>query len=391
VITGIANPTYATIEVNDIAASVNSTGNIGYNDYSANEQGVGFRYKGSTSLLFEGALMIGTGPLRLSNVARGAETSVKDMSFSARRNASLRTDSVISGARIATSFDDVRDPLGLGVYIRKNVYARTEDSLRNSILVVLDVQNVSPAAISDLFTAYYYDFDLGANGANNVCTWDNESGAFVTYSLSDPALPRIAMAMISPLPVNGFAVDNDGAQDCPSVYDDFTTAEKWYMMSQGLKRRTSTPTDVSTVVGAGPFTLGPGASQQIAFVLAAGTSQAQLRSALRSARNAATQQGIDVQPYSPLPYSDAILHVGGSPLHVPGATDVIFTLTTPSSVVLDLIDITGRTVATLYTSPDDLGGDHSVSINIPEISQGAYFIRLTTQRGSTLFGVGVVR
>ena len=162
-------------------------------------------------------------------------------------------------------------------------------------------------------------------------------------------------------------------------------------LSQGLKRRTSTPTDVSTVIGAGPFTLLPGASQQIAFILAAGTSQSQLRTALRSARNAATQQGITVQPYTPLPYSDAILHVGGSPLLVPGATDVVFTLTTPSSVVLELIDITGRTVATLYTSPDDLGGDHSVSVNIPEISQGAYFIRLVTQRGSSVFGVGVVR
>lgn len=391
VVTGIANPTYATLDENDIALTVNSTGNIGYNDYSSNEQGVGFQYKGSTSLLFEGALMIGTGPLRLSNVARGAETSIKDMSFSARRNAALRADSVVSGKRIATAFDDVNDPLGLGVYVRKNVYARSEDSLRNSILVVLDVQNVSPSVIGDLFTAYYYDFDLGANGANNVCTWDNETGAFVIYSISDPALPRVAMAMISPLPVNGFAVDNDGAQDCPSVYDDFTTAEKWFMMSQGLKRRTSTPTDASTVIGAGPYTLQPGASQQIAFILAAGTSQAQLRTALRSARNAAVQQGIAVQPYSPLPYSDGILHVGGSPLLVPGATDVVFTLTTPASVVLDLIDITGCTVATLYSSPDDLGGDHSVSVNIPEVSQGAYFIRLTTQRGSSVFGVGIVR
>lgn len=391
VITAIANPTYATLEENDIGLTVNSTGNIGYNDYSSNEQGIGFRYRGSTSLLFEGALMIGTSPLRLSNVARGAETSIKDMSFSARRNAALRADSVVSGKRVITAFDDVRDPLGIGVNVRKNVYARTEDSLRNSILVVLDVTNATSQPITDVFAAYFYDFDLGANGANNVCAWDNETGAFVIYSINDPALPRVAMAMISPLPVNGFAVDNDGAQDCPSVYDDFTTAEKWFMMSQGLKRRTSTPTDASTVIGGGPFTLQPGASQQIAFVLAAGTSQSQIRTALRSARNAASKQGVTVQPYSPLPYQDAIIHVGGSPLLAPGATDVVFTLVTPSRVVLDLIDITGRPVATLYTSPDDLGGDHSVSVNIPEISQGAYFIRLTTQRGSSVFGVGVVR
>lgn len=390
-IAAIANPTYATLEETDIALTVNSTGNMGYNDYSSNEQGVGFRYKGSTSLLFEGALMIGTGAERVMNVARGFETSQKDVSFAPLRNAALRADSVVSGKRVTTAFSDAGDAAPLGLRIRRNVYARTEDSLRNSILAVLEVTNTTPATISDIYAAYFFDFDLGANGAGNVAVWDNETGSFFQYSLSDPSLPRVAMTMISALPINGFAIDNDGAADCPSIYDAFTPTEKWSMMSQGLKRRFSTPTDASFVIGGGPFTLDAGATQQIAFILAAGTSNAQLRSALRAARNAAAAQGVTVAPYTPLPYGDAILHVSGSPLLTPGPAEIIFSLTTPSNVVLDVIDIGGRTVSTLFSENDVLGGDHKITVSIPDISQGAYFIRLTTQRGSTVFGVGIAR
>jgi hypothetical protein len=275
--------------------------------------------------------------------------------------------------------------------VTRNVYARTEDSLRNTILAVLEITNTTPSRINDIYAAYFFDFDIGANGAGNVAAWDNETGSFFQYSVSDPSLTRIAATMISPLPINGFAVDNDGTADCPSIYDAFTPTEKWSMMSQGLKRRFSTPTDASFVVGGGPFTLEPGASQQIAFVLAAGTSNTQLRSALRAARNAASQQGVVVQPYTPLPYRDAILHVGGSPFLTPGPSDIVFSLTTPSRVVLDIIDIAGRTVGTLYASNDVLGGDHKITVSIPEISQGAYLIRLSTERGSSVFPIGIVR
>lgn len=390
-ITAIANPTYATLEETDIAVTVNSSGNIGYNDYSSNEQGVGFRYKGSTSLLFEGALMLGTRADRVMNVARGFETSQKDVSFSPLRNAGLRSDSVVSGKRVTTAFNDSGDAAPLGLAITRNVYARTEDSLRNTVLAVLEITNTTSLAVKDIYAAYFFDFDIGANGANNVAAWDNETGSFFQYSLSNPLLPRVAITMISPLPINGFAVDNDGAPDCPSIYDAFTPSEKWSMMSQGLKRRFSTPTDASFVVGGGPFSIEPGASQQIAFILAAGTSNAQLRSALRAARNAASAQGVQVQPYTPLPYRDALLHVSGSPLLTPGPAEIVYSLTTPSNVVLDVIDITGRSVSTLYSENDVLGGDHTITVSIPEISQGAYFIRLTTIGSSTLFPVGVVR
>lgn len=391
VIAAVANPTYATLEENDIAVSVNSVGNIGYNDYSSNEQGVGFRYQGSSSILFEGALMIGVNGLRVSNVARGLETGTRDMSFVARRNATIRSDSVVTGKRVATIFDDDGDLMSIGVAVDKNVYARTDDSLRNSILVVLKISNITSEVLENIYSAYFFDFDIGPNGANNVTGWDSEMGAYVIANVVDPSLPRVAMAMVSPLPVNGFAVDNDGAPDCPSIYDSFTIAEKWFMMSQGLRRRVSNSTDASTVIGAGPFTLEPGQSQEVAFILVAGTDRQQLLRGLTTARNAASNQGVDLQPYQPLPYRDAIIHVDGAPLVQPGATEIVYSLTAPSSVTIDMIDITGRSVAPLFSADNVYAGDHRVGVEIPEISQGAYFIRLTTERASSIVGIAIIR
>ncbi|HYF03391.1 MAG TPA: S8 family peptidase, partial [Patescibacteria group bacterium] len=52
-------PSYRTFSSNNITATFNSEGNIGFNDYPTNIQGKGFYYKGSDNLLYEGALIAG--------------------------------------------------------------------------------------------------------------------------------------------------------------------------------------------------------------------------------------------------------------------------------------------------------------------------------------------
>lgn len=385
------NPTYRTLTANNLSTTINSIGNIGFNDYPSNGQGVGLTYKGSANTLFEGALMIGTQPRDLPNVARGAVTDTKDMLFAISRVADLRTDSIPSGQRITTSFTDDIDPYPVGVNVVKNVYALSADSVRDAIVIALDVRSRVDTTIQDVYVSYFFDFDIGPMGANNGCAYDARSGIGLFQRVNDSTLPSVGVAMISPLPTNFFAVDNDGGSASPSIYDNFLRAEKWLMMSSGIRRSNSRVTDVSAVIGAGPFTLQPGQTQQVCFVISGGSTYEDIAATTLSARRVAQGMGLNASEYTVVPTQDQILYIENMPVLPPGATSLIFTVASPSPVLIDIVDVVGRPVAILVNELNVPTGTHQRTVDIPTIAGGTYFMRLTTYRGVSSKGFGIGR
>lgn len=390
-ITTTVNTTYRTLTANNLSTTVNSIGNIGFNDYPSNEQGVGLTYKGSANTLFEGALMIGTQPRDLPNVARGAITDVKDVLFEIQRVADLRTDSTPSGQRVTTACTDEIDPYPVGVDVVKNVYALTADSVRDALLLTLDVRSRVDTTIKDIYLSYFFDFDIGPMGANNGCAYDARTGIGLFQNAKDPTLPSIGVSMISPLPTNFFAIDNEGGPASPSIYDNFLRAEKWLMMSSGIRRSSSRITDISAVIGAGPFTLQPGQTQQVCFVISGGATYDAVASSTLAARRAAQGMGFNATEYTVLPTQDQILYIENMPVVPPGPTTLIFTVASPTPVLVDIVDVVGRPVATVLDELNVPTGTHTRTVDIPTIAGGTYFVRLTTYRGVSSKGFGVSR
>jgi subtilisin family serine protease len=391
-LTATVNPTYRTITTNDIGTTVNSIGNIGFNDYPSNSQGIGLTYRGGPNLLFEGGLMIGVQPRDLPNVIRAGSGDRKDTSFHLASIAEIRSDSTTSGVRVSTGFSDVYDPWGIGVQVRQNVYAMTADSVRNTIIIALDITNRVDTTIRDLYVAEFFDVDLGPAGASNGCAWDDERGIGFVKNTRLNELPTVGMAMISPLPLNFFALDNDGdGFTSPNIYDDFLRAEKWSVMSGGIARTNSRITDVSAIIGAGPFSLAPGERRQVVFVLGAGTSYDHVAEGIEASRSAAAALGLNVAPYERAPGSDAILHLEGSPLCTPGSREFVFTLASPSFVQVELVDLFGSPVRTILNEQNVPAGTHSRTIDIPSAAQGGYFLVLRTVTTTASFGFGIVR
>lgn len=390
-ITTTVNPTYRTLSANNIATTVNSIGNIGFNDYPSNLQGVGLTYKGSENTLFEGALMIGTQPRDLPNVARGAITDAKDMLFSISRVADLGLESAPAGTRVSTRFTDVVDPFPVGVDVTKNVYALTADSVRDALLVVLDVQNRIDTTVKDIYASYFFDFDIGPMGANNGCAYDERTGIGLFQNTKDPTLPSVGVSMISPLPTNFYAIDNEGGPTSYSIYDNFLRAEKWLMMSSGIRRSNSRITDVSAVIGAGPFTLQPGQTQQICFVIAAGARYEDIASTTLATRRVAKDLGLNATEATVVPTQDRILYVENMPTLVPGASNIIFSVASPTPVKIDIVDLMGRPVGVAVDEFNVPSGTHVRTFDVPSIATGTYFLRMTTYRGTSSLGCGISR
>jgi len=392
-ISSYVNPSYRTIQSNDLWTTVNSTGNIGYNNYPANSQGVGLSYKGGPSLLFEGALMIGAQVSNLPNVARGGISKIKDTSFHALMVSNLRTDSVVSGSRVVTAFSDVYDPYPAGVVCTQNVYALTADSVKNTLIIAIDVANTSDTTIRELYVSHFYDVDIGPGGSSNGCAWNSKLGFGLFQNTKRADLPLVGIAMISNQPINFFALDNDGdvVTGSPSIYDNFLRSEKWMTMTGGVRRKNSRITDVSAVIGAGPFPLAPGEHKQVCFVIAAGVSSDMVARGISSARFAGNAMGLNVVQYAQLPEADGIIYVEGSPLLTPGNHEIRFTTSMTSPVTIDIIDIFGSTIATPIQEPSLLPGTYARTINVPSVAQGSYFLRLTTYATTSSYSFGIVR
>ena len=269
-ITATVNPSYRTMKENNLSFSVNSVGNIGFNDYPDNEQGIGFQYRNGGNLSYEGGFMIGVSPTFLPNVVRGASPSYRDNSFKPQQTVDIRYDSVASGARSVAVFDDSIDSYGLGLLYRQTIYQPTADSLINSAIVVYDVTNPSDTVVAGIHGGLYFDWDTSPLGATDGCAWDHERGVLIHQNAKQTGVPTITVSLLSAMNVNAYAIDNGGSLGGAGVYDGFQRAEKWLMLSSGIARRNSSITDVSMVLAGGPFDILPGETRQLVFAIVLG-------------------------------------------------------------------------------------------------------------------------
>lgn len=377
----VVNPTYRTINGNDITVTANSSGNIGFNDYSANVQGVGLRYLQKRNILFEGALLVGTEPAKLPNVARGFETSTKERSFRTIENAVVRSDSMPSGLRVRSVFSDADDSSPLGIRVHSNVLAFNTDSTRNSLLIALRIVNTTDSAFTNLHVAEFFDFDISDGSVNDLCEWNPDDKILSVRSVLNDSLPQVGLAMISPLTLSAFAMDNEGASDCPSIYDDFLRSEKWFVMTGGVRRATSQITDVSSVIGAGPIVLKPDSTIEVCFALSVGNSYDDVRTGVLGVQRQARALGYNVGNNIIPTADDEIVSLSGGTLQSAGSRDLTFRLFAPANVSIDLVDLRGAEVSTLYADPYIDAGLYNIPVILPEVASGIYFVRLVTERG----------
>jgi len=389
-ITSTVNPSYRTLRDNDLTLSVNSTGHIGYNDYPTNEQGVGFQYRDGGSMLYEGAFLIGISPTYLPNGVRSATSGMADRSFRLRNLVEVRTDSVPSGVRAVAGFDDRNDAFGLGLTYRHNVYQPTADSLRSSVIITFDVSNPADTSVNGIYAGMFFDWDTSPFGADDGVAWDHERGILIHQNARRTDVPTVAMSLLSPMNINVYAIDNGGDFGSPGIYDGFTRAEKWLMMSGGISRRNSRVTDVSALIAGGPFDLLPGESRQVAFAISLGNDLFDASDKANAARNAAIEMGLDAAPYSPTPLADGALRLRGGQVQQPGPVQLEFLLQNPSPVTIDLVDLQGGLLGVVYEELDLLAGRHEVTVDLPNVATGVYILRMVSRGGSSSLVLQIV-
>lgn len=296
-----SNPSYKTMGFNNISTTFNSRGNIGFNDYPLNQQGIGFMYRKSNNILFEGALLVGVPPQRISDVARSSNQNYQNRGFIADSIFNIKFNPMLNCYNGKSKFHSFQDSTHSAFNIEQNVYQSVLPEDSNQIFVSFNITNISGENYDSLFIGLFFDWDISLMGQSDKTEYDRDFDFGYVFDASSDTLPYVGIKVFSEFPVNFYAIDNDGrGGDSIGIYDGFTIAEKWKMLSQGKLRTKSRITDVSYVISAGPIRILNGETKRVTFGLFAGKDLLKLREESRNSQVKAYELGLISEPHPKL-------------------------------------------------------------------------------------------
>ncbi|MCX7879092.1 MAG: S8 family serine peptidase [Ignavibacteria bacterium] len=374
------NPSYRTMNFNNIGTTFNSQGNIGFNDYPQNKQGIGFHFKTSRNILFEGGLLLGYEGgkvydcVRSSNQMHQSKNFVIDTLFSI----SPFPDFYLG----TTTFVTLPDSLNFNEFkIKQRVIQPFSSKDSNFILIFYEIENLSERNFDSLFLGLFFDWDIGFNGKQDRVVYDFEYDIAIAFNTDSDTLPFVGIRLLTEQALNFYAIDNDGeGEDSVGIYDGFSKAEKWNMMSRGILRSKSRSTDASMLIAAGPISLKSKEKVLVGFSIVSDYSIAGVRkNSIRSAEFAYEKGWINKQPsYTGSDYAVSIFPN-------PSQDDFLVRVSFLEDIPMELriFDITGKLISTIPMDYTDKGTKvFETNLGLNEFPSGMYFLRILTSKGT---------
>lgn len=372
----VLNPTYATQSGNDVQLTITSRGGLGFNDFSDNLQGDGFKFEDGENLLFEGGLMIGTSDEKVMDIIRGANPDNPDNDFKTVQGFLIETPGVISDQQGYGIFTDENAGIGkIGLKVDLHAFSFASEPNNKSMVLKYVIRNTSGSTISGLHAGLFFDWDIDeANYDNNVAAWDADNNFGYSYNQDQSAInTHVGVGLISSEDYNFYPMDNQGTLN---IYSDFTTAEKWTTLSSGTSITSAGPADISMIVAGGPYTIANDDFVDVAFVISADTNLAGLQASVAAAKSLYGDLVTSVSDNNnSVPTEYSISQNYPNPFNP--TTSISYSLPEVAFVKIKVFDILGREVSTLVNG-EQSAGTHSIKFDASKLSSGIYFYSIET-------------
>lgn len=282
----LLNPSYLTLTINDLDATVASNGNFGYNDLNPG-YGESVEFKNFGPMLSEGGLLIGTSSEKVvDNIRNEALKSDDDFLVVAGMQfvqEGKRADEEASGA-----FQDKDSEVGrVGVKVKQRALAWQNVPDNQYIILEYLITNTTADSLTNLHAGLFADWDIG-NYTNNTAAWDSVTRTGYTYQ---PNLTNLyaGITLLTPQLVTTYALNNPAREaQAINLTDGFTNAEKFTALQNTARRYQNSGTignDVAQVVGAALNKLAPGQSTTVAFAVLGADSLPILKQQAEAAQN----------------------------------------------------------------------------------------------------------
>ena len=273
------NPDFITLNAGDLQLTLNSKGNFGYNGFNFN-QGVGVNYKGSSSLLFEGGLLIASDATRVSDNVRNAYWQT-DEDFTTSSPIRMHYNTRQADQEIRSAMRDTYpSEQQVGVQVSQRSFAWKGNANKDFVILEYTIKNITPDTIQTLHAGLFADWNIG-NPYLNAADWDAANKMGYVYNIGEP-MPYAGIKLLTTEAPSYYAIDNlAGGRSTFSIADGFSAEEKYKALSGGVARPKAgingSGNDVSHVVGGAATKLAPSQSKTIAFAIVAGENLADLK------------------------------------------------------------------------------------------------------------------
>lgn len=379
--TVVVNPSYFNMDINKITTTINSRGNFGFNDYSGNTQGIGFKHNNGTNLLFEGGLICAVSNTKVSDCVRGSDQAVQSQDFTNIIPFQITQPGIISNQDGNAKYnDDAAGANKIGVEINFSSYEFVAAADEDYVIMKYVVKNTTASAINNFYAGVFGDWDVGTNGALNKANWDAANQMGYIWRNDNNPVTYTGMSLLSATNPSYWAIDNDNtiAGNPWGIYDGFTDAEKFTSLSSGIGRQQAggtAGTDVANVVGSGPYTIPAGGEITIVFALIAGDNLADLQANAIAAKTKYMTL-LSISNYnSNVPDKYSLSQNYPNPFNP--STIIKFGLTKSGFTSLKVYDLTGREVSNLVNT-NLQAGSYEVNWNAAGLTSGVYFYKLET-------------
>ena len=351
------DPPFRDLGVNNIAASVTNLGRIGFADANMQTGGNGLSFKGSPNLLYEGALIVGTGPTMLSNAARstisgGAFNHDNDFAPVEATDFKKIAPGAITDEESVATYADSRSNTPLGLEIKQETFAQSTAPNDDFILFRFTVQNLNAVDLENFHFGMFFDWDIAVqpgDEANNAADFSPDQ----KLGFAHAGNTFIGSALMTDDSLSYRSINAGGADF--NLFDGFSDTEKWQAISGGIQTTHVDSADVAMVIATGPVTVPANESIEIGFALVAGESRSEIETNAASAQqlwNGMIATSVEtVLPTLPRAFSLA----QNFPNPFNPTTVISYELAEPSDVELTIFNMLGQKVRTLVNEKQITG------------------------------------
>lgn len=285
------NTTFLTQDGNDIALTIGSKGNLGFNDFGASPaEGDGLYFMNGDNLLYEGALIYGNSQTMVMDAAH-IDNSTSSQDFNSIIPFSINVPGEYADYEGYTKFNDSGANPNLGIETELYTYSFTQAEYSKFIILRYRFINKSDTVINSFHAGLFFDLDFN-DYLNDHTSWDYEDHfgyAFDDDSSADSKIDdHIGVALISDTKFNYRAMNTSNLEPVGgvSLYPTFDKKEKWLAIASATTIDDHGPNDIAFSVAGGPYTIQPHDALNVTFAIAGGYSLEELRTAILNSREA---------------------------------------------------------------------------------------------------------
>ncbi len=382
-------PTFGTIDIGNVELTVTNVGRIGFPNSGDLTQGLGFKYKSGPNLLFEGAVITGSGSSAISNAARGAAGTDYDQDFSVSNNGDLKiiTPGDHSDQESSGAFEDNLAASPLNIRIDQTTYAYSQSGYEDFVIFKYRIINVNQTILDNFHFGLFFDWDLdGDTYDTNIAGYDAlRQLGYVYDSGGTGPETYVGVAALNSGSISCRAIYNDENHiSNPSwgIYDGFSDAEKWESISGGLTYTTAGPADISQVIAQGPYSISAGGTLTLGFAMIGGNMLNQLQVHADSARSVWEKLLLLDIPDQPMVTAENFYLSHNYPNPFNPATTLEIDIKYVTKVKLEIFDSRGQLIRSLL---DEQKGSGRYKIQWDgrdqkgmDVASGLYLCRLKT-------------